>query len=82
MKHIPNFKYVECQTAITKLVEDFENKNPNKKIKAAKCNDPVTWFKKCVWVDKGWSKADPKNPSLDIFGYTKYKQQCVTKEKE
>ena len=36
----------------------------------------------CVWVDKGWSKADPKNPSLDIFGYTKYKQQCVTKEKE
>ena len=46
MKHIPNFKYVECQTAITKLVEDFENKNPNKKIKAAKCNDPVTWFKK------------------------------------
>ena len=46
MKHVSNFKYVECQTAITKLVEDFENKNPNKKIKAAKGNDPVTWFKK------------------------------------
>ena len=36
----------------------------------------------CVWVDKGWSKADPKNPSLDIFGYTKYQQQCVMKEEE
>ena len=46
MKHISNFKYIECQTAITELIEDFENKNPNKKIKAAKCNDPVTWFKK------------------------------------
>ena len=46
MKHISNFKYIECQTAITELIKDFENKNPNKKIKAAKCNDPVTWFKK------------------------------------
>lgn len=36
----------------------------------------------CVWVDKGWSKADSKNPSLSVLGYTKYKQQCVTKEKE
>ena len=36
----------------------------------------------CVWVDKGWSKANPKNPSLDLFVYTKYKQQCVMKEKE
>ena len=36
----------------------------------------------CVWVDKGWSKADPKNLSLSVFGYTKYKQQCVMKEKE
>tara|TARA_R100001015_G_C4599152_1_gene154218 strand:- start:692 stop:898 length:207 start_codon:yes stop_codon:yes gene_type:complete len=36
----------------------------------------------CVWVDKGWSEADPNNPSVTIFGYTKYKQQCVTKEKE
>jgi len=36
----------------------------------------------CVWVDKGWSKADPKKPAVTIFGYTKYKQQCVTKEKE
>ena len=35
----------------------------------------------CVWVDKGWSKADPKNPSLHIFGYTKYKQQCISKDK-
>ena len=36
----------------------------------------------CEWVDKGWSKADPNNPSVTVFGYTKYKQQCVTKEKE
>ena len=36
----------------------------------------------CVWVDKGWSKADPKNPALDIFGYTKYQQQWVLKEEE
>ena len=34
-------------------------------------------------VDKGWSKPDPKNPALTLpGGYTKYKQQCVTKEKE
>ena len=37
----------------------------------------------CVWVDKGWSKADPNNPALTLpGGYTKYKQECVTKEKE
>ena len=35
----------------------------------------------CVWVDKGWSKADPKNPALTIFNYTKYQQSCVAKEK-
>jgi len=32
-------------------------------------------------VDKGWSKADPENPSLTVFGYTKYKQECVSKNK-
>ena len=36
----------------------------------------------CVWVDKGWSEADLNNPSVTLFGYTKYKQECVTKEKE
>jgi hypothetical protein len=35
----------------------------------------------CVWVDKGWSEADPNNPSVTIFGYTKYKQECVSKNK-
>ena len=36
----------------------------------------------CVWVDKGWSKANPNNPSLNVFGYTKYQQKCIMKEKE
>ena len=36
----------------------------------------------CVWVDKVLSEADPNNPSVTLFGYTKYKQECVTKEKE
>ena len=35
----------------------------------------------CVWVDKGWSEADLNNPSVTIFGYTKYKQECVSKDK-
>ena len=25
--------------------------------------------------------ADPNNPAVTIFGYTKYKQQCVSKDK-
>ena len=33
----------------------------------------------CVWVDKGWSKPNSKNPSLTIFGQTKWKQECVEK---
>tara|TARA_B100000161_G_C33486429_1_gene384977 strand:- start:96 stop:299 length:204 start_codon:yes stop_codon:yes gene_type:complete len=36
---------------------------------------------KCVWVDKGWSKADKENPSITILGYTKYKHHCIVKEK-
>lgn len=36
---------------------------------------------KCVWVDKGWSKADKKSPSITILGYTKYKHHCIAKEK-
>ena len=35
----------------------------------------------CVWVDKGWSEADTITPAVTIFGYTKYKQQCVSKDK-
>ena len=46
MEHFSNFRYADCETAIAKIVTDFEKKNINKKIKAAKCNDPVTWFKK------------------------------------
>ena len=45
MKHIPNFKYIECQTAITELIEDFENKNPNKKIKYPLCKQPCLSLK-------------------------------------
>jgi hypothetical protein len=36
----------------------------------------------CEWVDKGWSKASKENASITIFGYTKYQQKCLTKEKE
>ena len=46
MKHFSNFKYKNCETAITKIVKDFEKKNPNKTVKAAKCNVPIIWFKK------------------------------------
>ena len=35
----------------------------------------------CVWVDKGWSKANENNASITIFGYTKYQQRCLHKEK-
>ena len=46
MKHFSNFKYKNCEIAITKIVKDFEKKNTNKTVKAAKCNDPIIWFKK------------------------------------
>lgn len=33
----------------------------------------------CEWVDKGWSKPKSTNPSLTVFGQTKWKQECVEK---
>ena len=35
----------------------------------------------CEWVDKGWSKASKENASITIFGYTKYQQKCLTRER-
>jgi len=46
IKHFSNFRYADCETAIAKIVKDLKKKNINKKIKAAKCNDPIIWFKK------------------------------------
>lgn len=35
----------------------------------------------CEWVDKDWSKPKSENPSLTIFGQTKWIQVCVDKDK-
>ena len=33
----------------------------------------------CEWVDVGWQKTNPKNPSINIFGYVKYLHVCEEK---
>ena len=37
--------------------------------------------KQCEWGDKGWSEPKSSNPSLTIFGQTKWIQVCVEKPK-
>ena len=46
MQHYSSFTHKTCESATFKIVEDFQTNNSNKKIKAIKCNDPVTWFRK------------------------------------
>ena len=35
----------------------------------------------CRWETVDWQKADYNNPSINVFGYVKYKHRCVEKEK-
>ena len=46
MQHHSNFTHDVCEHATLELTSNFNKKHPNKKIKAVKCNDPITWFKK------------------------------------
>ena len=46
MEHYSDFTHDVCKLAISEIASDFDEKYPNRTIKAAKCNDPVTWFKK------------------------------------
>lgn len=33
----------------------------------------------CEWIDVGWQKTNPKNPSINILGYVKYYHVCEEK---
>tara|TARA_R100000458_G_C8181439_1_gene178337 strand:+ start:376 stop:573 length:198 start_codon:yes stop_codon:yes gene_type:complete len=33
----------------------------------------------CEWVDVGWQKTNPENPSINILGYVKYLHVCEEK---
>lgn len=33
----------------------------------------------CEWVDVGWQRTNPKNPSINLFGLVKYYHVCETK---
>ena len=33
----------------------------------------------CEWIDVGWQKTTPKNPSINILGYVKYYHVCEEK---
>ena len=46
MKHFVDYKTSVCDKAISEAVDRAKLKYPEQNIKAAKCNDPVTWFKK------------------------------------
>ena len=58
MQHYSSFTHKTCESATFKIVEDFQTNNSNKKIKAIKCNDPVTWFKKYRLND--WDQVKDK----------------------
>ena len=46
MQHRSSFAGKRCETVVSKIILDFERNHPNKTLKAAKCNDPIIWFKK------------------------------------
>ena len=35
----------------------------------------------CRWEKVEWQKTDYKNPSLNLFGYVRYKHRCIDKDK-
>ena len=58
MEHYSDFTHNVCKSAISEIASDFDEKYPNRTIRAAKCNDPVTWFKKYK-LDK-WDQVKDK----------------------
>ena len=35
----------------------------------------------CRWEKVEWQKTDYKNPSINLFGYVRYKHRCIDKDK-
>mgnify|MGYP006226776825 FL=1 len=35
----------------------------------------------CRWEKVEWQKTDYKNPSVNLFGYVRYKHRCIDKDK-
>jgi len=58
MQHHSSFTHDTCKSAASKIIEDFKTNNSKKTIKAVKCNDPVTWFKKYRLND--WDQVKDK----------------------
>ena len=58
MQHHSSFTHDTCKSAASKIIEDFKTNNSKKKIKAVKCNDPITWFKKYRLND--WDQVKDK----------------------
>tara|TARA_R100001015_G_C4599152_1_gene154219 strand:- start:901 stop:1134 length:234 start_codon:yes stop_codon:yes gene_type:complete len=58
MQHHSSFTHDTCKSAAFKIIEDFKTNNSKKTIKAVKCNDPVTWFKKYRLND--WDQVKDK----------------------
>ena len=46
IQHEASFAGENCESVVSQIILDFQENYPNKIIKAAKCNDPVIWFKK------------------------------------
>ena len=58
MQHHSSFTHDTCKSAAFKIIEDFKTNNSKKTIKAVKCNDPITWFKKYRLND--WDQVKDK----------------------
>jgi|TARA_R100000084_G_C4578184_1_gene112516 hypothetical protein len=46
MEHYIKKNHGICRDAISQVVESAKKQYPEQNIKAAKCNDPIIWFKK------------------------------------
>ena len=58
MKHFIDHSASICDKAISNAITKAKIKYPEQNIKAVKCNDPVTWFKKYK-LDK-WDQVKDK----------------------
>ncbi len=46
MEHFMNYRATVCKEAVRIVIDKARKKYPEQNIKAAKCNDPIIWFKK------------------------------------
>ena len=46
LRHASSFAGENCELVVSKIILDFEKNHQDKIFKAAKCNDPITWFTK------------------------------------